>query len=144
MAKNLQLLTKAMALAFAVSLAPMGAIAQDKGHSHSKGEKHAHPTAKHGGVIDDVGEYHAELVVKDGKITIHVLDHDGKDAATDGYKASVLITAGSQKLGPFALQPAGGNKLEGAGAASVPAGSRAILTLVDKGGKSAQARYELK
>lgn len=57
---------------------------------------------------------------------------------------SVLITSGSKRKGPFQLTPARGNKLESAGPGSVAAGSRAVLTLTDKAGKSAQARYELK
>ena len=127
------------ALAFAA--APVSAQ-QKKGHGHGD-HKHTHPTAQHGGVLEDVGEYHVELVVKDGTVSLHVRDHDAKDAATDGFKATVLITAGSQRVGPIELKSAGGNKMDGA-VAAVPPGATAILTLSDKGGDVAQGRFKLK
>lgn len=144
MLSRVNLLIKAACIGAALSFAVLPAAGQQKkGHDHGS-EKHAHPKAKHGGMMDDIGEYHAELLVAAGKITIFLGDHDGKDTAADGFKASVLITQGSQRMGPFELTPAGGNKLEGSGPATAPKGARAILTLVDKAGKSAQERYELK
>ncbi len=98
---------------------------------------------QNGGVLEDVGEFHVELLFKDGKITLFLRDHEAKDAATDGFKASVLLTAGSQRVGPVLLQPAGGNRMEGP-VASIPAGATAILTLTDKGGAAAQGRFKLK
>jgi hypothetical protein len=113
-----------------------------KDHSHGD-HKHSHPTAQHGGVLEDVGEYHVELVIKDGTVALHVRDHDAKDAATEGFKATVLITAGSQRVGPITLKSAGGNKMEGA-VANVPSGATAILTLTDKDGGVTQGRFKLK
>jgi len=127
------------ALAFA---APPAGAQQGKGHDHGD-HKHAHPTAQHGGVLEDVGEYHVELVIKEGTVSLHVLDHDAKEAATDGFKAIVLITAGSQRVGPITLVSAGGNKMEGT-VAAVPSGATAILTLTDKDGDVAQGRFKLK
>jgi len=127
-----------------VAFAAVPVPAQQKGHGHGSAEhKHSHPTAQHGGILEDVGEYHVEMVTKDGKITLYLRDHGAKDAASEGFKASVLLTAGSQRVGPLQLEPAGGNKLEGA-AATVPAGATAILTLTDKGGAAAQGRFKLK
>ena len=136
-------LVKAALIASALAFASVPVVAQKKGHDHADG-KHAHPKAKHGGIMDDIGEYHAELLIKDGKIAIFLSDHDGKEAVADGFKATVLITAGSKREGPFQLTAAGGNKLEGAGPAPTAAGARAIVTLTDKAGKSVQERYELK
>jgi hypothetical protein len=115
---------------------------QKKAHDHGD-HKHAHPTAQHGGVLEDVGEYHVELLIKDGTVLLHVRDHDAKETATDGFKAIVLITAGSQRVGPITLESAGGNKMEGA-VAAVPSGATAILTLTDKDGDVAQGRFKLK
>jgi hypothetical protein len=118
------------------------AAQQKKGHGHGD-HKHTHPTAQHGGILEDVGEYHVELVAKDGKITLYLRDHDAKDVAVDGFKASVLVTAGSQRLGPFELKPAKANIIDGA-VPGIPAGATAILTLTDKAGVAAQGRFKLK
>ena len=93
--------------------------------------------------MEDVGEFHVEMVNKDGKIILFLRDHEAKDAMTDGLKASALITAGSQRVGPVEIKPAGGNKMEGV-VAAVPAGATAILTLTDKAGTAAQGRFKLK
>lgn len=130
------------AISAAAAFATLPAAAQQKAHDH-KDHKHKHATPQHGGVLEDVGAFHVELVAKDGKITLYIRDEDSKDTATDGFKASVLLTAGSQRVGPIQLAPAGGNKLEGA-ASSIPASATAILTLTDKSGATAQGRYKLK
>ena len=145
---RVRLLTSAFLIGAAVAFATApitsltAAAQQKKGHGHAD-HKHNHPTAQHGGILEDVGEYHVELVAKDGKITLYLRDHEAKDAVVDGFKASVLVTAGSQRLGPFDLQPAKANVIEGA-APGIPAGATAILTLTDKAGVAAQGRFKLK
>lgn len=139
---RVRLLTSALMIGAALAFAAAPASAQKKGHDHGS-HKHTHPTAQHGGMLEDVGEYHVELVVKGGTISLHVRDHDAKDAATDGFKATVLITAGSQRVGPITLKSTGGNKMEGA-VATVPSGATAILTLTDKDGDVAQGRFKMK
>ncbi|MFM9937869.1 MAG: hypothetical protein ACKVP7_00065 [Hyphomicrobiaceae bacterium] len=142
---RVRLLTSVLMIGAAVAVAGLPAAPslaqQKKGHGHAD-HKHNHPTAQHGGILEDVGEFHVELVAKDGKITLYLRDHEAKDAATEGFKASVLITAGSQRIGPVELKPSGSNKLEGP-VAAVPAGATAILTLTDKGGTAAQGRFKL-
>lgn len=139
---RVRLLTSALIIGAAAALLVPAALAQNKPHEH-KDHKHKHAQPQYGGVLEDVGEYHAELVAKDGKLTIYLRDEESKDATTEGFKASVLLTAGSQRVGPVQLAPAGGNKLEGA-ASSIPTGATAILTLTDKSGATVQARYKLK
>lgn len=139
---RVRLLTSALLLVGTFAFCAVPALAQEKkAHDHD-GHKHEHPTATNGGILEDVGEYHVELVAKDGKITLYLRTEDAKDAPTDGFKASVLVTAGSQRVGPIDVKPAGGNKMEGA-AASIPAGATAILTLTDKGGAAAQGRFKM-
>ena len=141
---RVRLLTSVLVIGAAVAFAGLPATAQQKKHDHgAAGHKHNHPTAQHGGILEDVGEYHVELVAKDGKITLYLRDHEAKDVAVDGFKASVLLTAGQQRVGPIEVKPAGANKMEGA-AATVPPGATAILTLTDKGGTAAQGRFKLK
>ena len=142
MATKFHTLIRSTVLATAVALAAAPVAAQQKGHGHAD-HKHTHPVAMHGGVLEDVGEHHVEMLVKEGKITLYLRDHSAKDAVTEGFKASVLITAGSQRVGPVEIIPAGGNKMEGS-IAAIPTGATAILTLTDKGGTSAQGRFKLK
>ncbi len=139
---RVRLLISSLLLGGAVAIAAAPTFAQPKKHDHA-GHKHNHPTAQHGGILEDVGEYHVEMLVKDGKITLFLRDHDAKDAPSEGFKASVLLTAGSQRVGPVELAPVAPNKLEGP-VATVPAGATAILTLTDKAGAAAQGRFKLK
>lgn len=139
---RLRLLTNVFIIGAAMTFASTPSLAQQKAHDH-KEHKHTHATPQHGGVLEDIGEFHVELVAKDGTITLYVRDEDSKDAGTDGFKASVLLTAGSQRVGPVQLTPAGGNKLEGR-VNDIPSGATAILNLTDKSGATAQARYKLK
>jgi hypothetical protein len=142
---RVRLLINSLAVVAAFAIGATGVTAQQKkGHDHGgAGHKHNHPTAQAGGVLEDVGEYHVEMLVKDGKIVLTLRDHEAKDAATDGMKASVLLTAGSQRQGPIEIKPSGANKMEGV-VAAVPAGAMAILTLTDKDGTAAQGRFKLK
>lgn len=141
---RVRLLTSALLIGSALAFIALPTLAQQKKHDHGgPGHKHNHPTAQHGGILEDVGEFHVEMVVKDGKITLYLRDHEAKDAATEGFKASVLLTAGSQRVGPVELAPIAPNKLEGPTAA-VPLGATAILTLTDKAGVAAQGRFKLK
>lgn len=139
---SIMMIAAAVAVAVA-SLPTMPSLAQQKkDHGHAD-HKHNHPTVQHGGNLEDVGEYHVEFVAKDGKITLYLRNHEGKDAVTEGFKASVLLTAGSTRVGPIEIKPAGANKMEGP-AATVPSGATAILTLTDKSGAAAQGRFKLK
>jgi len=138
-------LIKAVIVAAGLGLAS-GALAHEghdghEGHDHSAA-KHDHTPAA-GGIVAEVGDYDVELVGADGKTTLLLKDHDGKEQATDGFKASMLVLSGTKREGPFELAPAGGNKLEGKGVL-LKAGDKAILTLTDKAGKAAQGRFEAK
>ena len=140
---RLRLLTSALlASGLLTSTAGLAVAQEKKGHGGAE-HKHSHPVPKHGGILEDVGEFHVEMVSKDGKIMLFLRDHEAKDAVTDGMKASALITAGSQRVGPVEIKPAGGNKMEGV-VTAIPAGATAILTLTDKTGTSAQGRFKLK
>lgn len=139
---RVQLLTSALLLGGAIALAAIPALAQKKGHEHA-GHKHEHPTTKHGGILQDVGEYHVEFVAKDAKITLYLRDEEAKDVVVDGFKASVLVTSGSKRVGPFELKPVTANIMEGT-TPGIPGGATAILTLTDKAGVTAQGRFMLK
>lgn len=114
--KGLKVRTSVIMLA-AIALNAVSASAHEEGghegHDHSQ-SKHDHAPAA-GGIVAEVGTYDVELIAGDGKLKLLVKDHDGKDAATDGFKASVVVLAGSERQGPFELAGTGGNTLEGKG-----------------------------
>ena len=140
---RVRLLTSALLIGVAFAFSSLTAVAQDKKGLGHKDHKHSHPTAQNGGILEDVGEFHVELVAKDGRITLYLRDEEAKNASTEGFRATVLLTAGSQRVGPVEIKPAGGNRMEGV-ASAIPAGATAFLTLTDKGGTTAQGRFRLK
>lgn len=135
-----------MALGLALVLAAGGGIGQRLAHAEDhdhKGHGGDDVKAHHGGLVQELGDRHAELVISDGKIAVFLSDHDGKDVAVTGFKAEALVLAGSQRQGPYTLAAAGDAKLQG----DVPApakGAHVIVTLTDPSGKATQARYEIK
>lgn len=141
-------------VATALAFGPGIATAAEKGHEghkHGPGEGHEehahegghHMDAHHGGVVAEVGDAHGELVIKDGKVTLYLTSHEGKELPAEGYRAMVLVLNGSARQGPVNLAHAGGNKLEGAAELDLAPGAKAIVTLMDPKGKGAQGRYAL-
>jgi hypothetical protein len=140
---RVRLLTSVALVGAALALAAAPSMAQKKHDHGAAGHKHSHPTAAKGGTLEDVGDYHVEMIAKDGKITLLLRDHEANDVVTDGFKASVLVTAGSKRFGPFDLTSVQGKSIEGP-APGIPSGATAILTLTDKDGASTQGRFRLK
>lgn len=67
---RVQLLISTLLIGGAVAFAAAPTLAQQKKHDHGGADhKHNHPTAQHGGILEDVGEFHVEFVAKDGTIT---------------------------------------------------------------------------
>ena len=136
---------KNLVTAFAVSaLIATGALAQEKSHEHKENETHEHAageTGPHGGVIQDVAGYEAELVTKDGIIMLFLHDHlTDKPMDTKGMQASILFTQGSVRKGTLVLKPAG-DRLQVQG--TIPQGADAVISLRTKDGKTTQARFEI-
>lgn len=92
---------------------------------------HGVPTPNHGGIVQAVGDTWLELVPAAGKIELYVED-DGDPMPSAGLSGHVSVENGGTKA-DYALKPAGGNKLEAAGA-RVPKGAKviAVLVLADK------------
>ncbi len=79
-----------------------------------------------------------------GQIAIRVQDKDGKKLPMDGYIATFVIEKGAERVVPFLLEPAGGNKLETRNAAGLTGEGRRILTLRTPDGRAAQWIWEWK
>lgn len=119
----------------------------DHDHDHSKEgtEKHAkhHPKAAHGGVVLEMDEYHGELVLNEQKIKLFLSNHDGKEVATKGFTAVVMILSAQGKQGPLKLQSVDGKLLQSTDPISNIKGARVIITLTDPHGHSSQVRYQM-
>ena len=164
-------LFKLASLAFAAALSigaaniALAADAHDHGKGHSDGDGHAHdghmddkhdhgsedaaghakhhPDPNHGGVVLELDDHHGELVIKDGKITLFLTNHDGKTEPAKGFEGTAMILTSQGRHGPLTLADAGGNKLEAATTVAVGSGARVIITLKDPHGHTSQARYQM-
>ena len=116
--------------AMLLALAP-GAFAQ--GHAH--GDK-----GPNGGPMQDVAGVHAELMMANRTLTIHVYDEAGKAVPTAGFSGSMLVGSGQTRQ-VVQLAPGAGNTLVGTATASVPRGAQMTLQLKTIGGKSGQAKF---
>jgi hypothetical protein len=127
---TLKMLTVFAALAFVL---PGTADAQNK-HSHTHAE-----TGPHGGRLADAGDYHVELVAKDGGIEVYVVDHSEKPLSLSGFKglAILLIDGKSQRI----VLEAGDGKLTGKAAGAIPARPKGVVQITPPGGKTVSAKF---
>lgn len=102
---------------------------------HAHGEK-----GPNGGSMQDVAGVHAELMVVDRTLTIHVYDEAGKTVPTTGFSGSILVGSGQARQ-VVQLTPGAGNTLVGTATASVARGAQMTLQLKTSGGKSGQAKF---
>jgi hypothetical protein len=118
------LLTVAFAL-LALNL-PMAAA-----HAHAE-----HGQPQFGGVVAEAGEVQFEVVARDGKITVHVSNHDNP-VDVGGASGKLIVLSGTQRS-EIDLKPVGGNRLEGLG--RIASGDKLLVTLQWPGKKPLQAR----
>jgi hypothetical protein len=115
------MMKKSMTLMLALS----AVLALSTAHGHGT------PTPNHGGIVQAVGETWLELVPAAGKIELYVED-DGDPMPSAGLSGHLSVQNGATKT-DYVLKPAGGNKLEAAGA-QAGKGARvvAVVVLADK------------
>lgn len=104
--------------------------------------KHDHAEPKRGGVAEEAGAHHLELVVKDRTITLFVDDHGGKAVDVSKMKARASILSGKDK-GTLDLAPAGAGMLKGESAFAVAASAKLVVSITLAGGKVEQVRFQL-
>lgn len=104
-----------------------------QGHAH--GEK-----GPNGGPMQDIAGVHAELMMADKTITIHIYDEAGKPITVTGFSASILVGAGQGRY-VVQLTPGAGNTLVGSATAPISRGVQMVLQLKTSGGKSGQAKF---
>lgn len=95
---------------------------------------------QHGGRVVDAGDYHVEMVAKDGAIDIHVSDHHNRPVATAGYKGIAILSVGGKSL-RIVLVPADAAKLIGKAEAALPAQPKGVVQITSPAGKTVQAKF---
>lgn len=126
----------AMLALFAISQAPTV-------RGQEQASIHHHPfIGPNGGIVEDVGPYNGELLVRGMDVSLFLRDHNGRSVDVTGLKANVVVLTGTVRRGSFALSAASRNQLTGSG--PHPGGNlRAIVTLIMPDGRTDQAGYRL-
>lgn len=122
-----------LALALALILSPAAAMAEGKGHSH---------TAPHGGQIQSIGTYEAELVIKGTELTLYLVDENEKEISSTGFEATAVVLAKDGQKSVI-LKPANGNQLVGKGDFAYEGKFRATVTLTSLGKEIGKGRFNI-
>jgi hypothetical protein len=77
-----------------------------------------------------------------GHVAIRIKDRAFQDVPAAGYRATLVIERADGNLGPFYLEPAGGNKLETTAPTSLPVDGVRVLRLHVPDGRTAEWRYD--
>ncbi|WP_426960375.1 hypothetical protein [Muricoccus radiodurans] len=121
-------------LAAAASLAmSAGAWAQSPPHGH--GDR-----GPHGGTMQDMVGIHAELILSERTITVHLYEEGNTAVPAAGYTGSALIGSGQSRQ-VVQLTPGSDNTLVGTAQAALPRGTQVTLQLRNPTGRSGQARF---
>ena len=117
--------------ALAAASLSVGALAQSHGHSEQ---------GAHGGRMQDVVDVHAELLVSDWTLTVHLYDEAGKPVSSAGYTVSALVGSGQARQ-VVQLAPGPENTLAGTAPTAPARGTSVTLQVRNPAGRSGQARY---
>lgn len=103
----------------------------------------AHGTkANHGGIVQSVNDLNFELVAKDGKVTIHVTDHD-EEESTAGATGKLTVLNGAEKT-EIALEPAGSNLMTAKGGVKLTKGAKVIASITFANKTAVNVRFAVK
>ncbi len=92
-----------------------------------------------GGRVVDAGDYHVELVARDGGIEVFVTDSDEKPAGGSFKGLAILVVDGKQQR--IALESAAPGRLTGKAAGKL-AQARGVVQLTTPQGATVQARFK--
>jgi len=98
--------------------------------------------AEHGGQLQKIGAYEAELVVKGKKVSLYLTDKDEKKPEASPFKATAVVLAADGEKS-IELVPAGGNRPRGQYDFAVAGKFRATVTLSGPSGEIGKGRYNL-
>ena len=103
---------------------------------------HGEKVGPNGGVLEDAGKYHVELVMKADELRAFVTDAKDAKVDTKGAEATATVLTGKEKA-TVKLTAAGGNALVGAGRFDPAAGAKIVLSLTLPGQGAVQARFSV-
>lgn len=121
-----------MLLVAALALSPALALAQ--AHSHG---------AEHGGQVQKIGSYEAELVVKGSDAMLYVLDDKEKKVDASKFSATAMVLAKGNEQKTLELKPASDNMLSGKLDFPVEGKFRATVTLKTGSTEVGKGRYNV-
>lgn len=104
----------------------------------------AHGPARgpNGGQMQDIGDYHGELLAQDGRLTFFLYDTSDRPLSASGATATAIVLGGGrQQTLTFAARP-DGKALVASGEFRAEPSLRVVVQLVPAAGKPrVQARY---
>ena len=103
---------------------------------------HGEKTGPNGGVVEDAGKYHVELVMKADELRAFVTGAESAKVDTKGAEASATVLVGREKL-TLKLIPAGGNALAAGGKFDTRAGAKVVLSLTLTGQPVISGRFNI-
>ena len=103
---------------------------------------HGERTGPNGGVVEDAGKYHVEVVMKADELRAFVTGAGGAKVDTKGAEASATVLLGKEKL-TLKLAPSGGNALAAGGKFDTRAGAKVVLSLTLPGQPAVSGRFSI-
>jgi hypothetical protein len=98
------------------------------------------PKPRHGGAIVLSGNYHVEMVVKDGQVDVYLTNHDDKPVAATGRKGVAILMAGGKSV-RIPLEAAGSVRLTGKTTEALPSRAKGVVQITEPAGGTVQARF---
>lgn len=108
----------------------------------AQGHGHSHPSA-HGGQIQKIGGYEAELVVKGGEMMLYVIDEKDEKVDATKFSATAVVLARGSELKTVELKAGKDNILSGRADFAVDGKFRATVALKSGSTEIGKGRYNI-
>lgn len=103
---------------------------------------HGEKAGPNGGVVEDAGKYHVEMVMRADELRAFVTGDGGAKVDTKGAEASATVLVGREKK-TLKLIPASGNALAAGGKFDTRAGAKVVLTFSLPGQSAVSGRFSI-
>ena len=111
------------------------------GMAYAQSGSHTH--ASHGGQVQKIGKYEAELVLKGSELTLYLNDENDKPADAARFSAVAAVLAKGNQQKSVELKPGGENKMVGKMDFPIDDKLRATVTLSSGSTELGKGRYSL-
>jgi hypothetical protein len=95
---------------------------------------------RHGGVVTDVGPYHAELVAEGATIHLYLTNAEDRDVPAAPFKATAILIVDG-KAQRVTLAPSGGNRLSGSAPAPIAGPPKGAVQIQSPEGGAHQGKF---